>query len=174
MNFDKRRLGIIAVVVVLAVLNLWRWWPETPRTNIGGGRSGADLNAEEFVVQGWAQDAGRHKPARDLFFARGPEPARSPEPLSEAAPAVVKPMPTAQALARERARESLAAYRLEGILSRQGRWEAFVSKGEERFTVVRGSVIQGRYIVDAIDAQGAVLRERGTNIKRRIELNGKE
>lgn len=100
-----------------------------------------------------------------------PAPPAPPPPLQIAAP-VPPPAPTPEELAAQAAQSELAQYRYLGYLSRQGRNEAFLSKGKELHIVRTGETIEQRILIKAITPTGVSLQETRSQVEKTILLAG--
>jgi hypothetical protein len=97
---------------------------------------------------------------------RAPAP---PQPPAVAAPAVPPP-PSPEELAAQAARQELAQFRYLGYLSRDGREEAFLSKGKELYIVRNDEMIEQRVLVKTVTATGVTLQEPRSRVERTVPL----
>jgi len=98
-----------------------------------------------------------------------PAPAHPPVPIM-AAP-VVPPPPSPEELAAQAARQELAQFRYLGYLSRDGREEAFLSKGKELYIVRSEETIEERVRVKTVTPTGVTLQEIRSQVVRTVPLN---
>ena len=90
------------------------------------------------------------------------------EPLETIYVPVVPLGPTPEELAAEAARQELTQFRYLGYLSRNGRDEAFLSKGQELHIVRTGQLIEQRILVKAITPTGVILQESRSQVEQTI------
>jgi hypothetical protein len=166
-----RKWIIVAVVLALVALNVWRWWPAgstKPRGIPGTASPSAAFRPEDFEIRALPADPPGPM-QRDLFrtklatksvakgFAKTPEPPpKSPEELE-----------------REAAQAELAQYRCVGVAFRGGRAQAFLVKGSETFLVSPGDKVGNRFIVDKIAPDAVSLQDPNTGVAGQIAVSGK-
>ncbi len=101
-------------------------------------------------------------------------PAHTKRPVPPPAPAVaapaVPPPPSPEELATEAARQELAQFRYLGYLSRDGRQQAFLSKGKELYIVRSDETIEQRVLVKAVTPTGVTLQEPRSQVERTVPL----
>ncbi len=106
-----------------------------------------------------------------------PDVAQAPAAPTNVVP-VAPPGPTPEELAAQAALQAaqaeLAQYRYLGYLSRQGRQEAFLSKGKELLIVRAGETIEQRVLVKAVSPTGVSLQETRANVEKTILLAGED
>ena len=94
-----------------------------------------------------------------------------PSPLAMAvppAPPAPPPGPTPEELARLAGRQELSQYRYLGYLIRNGKDEAFLSKGSTLHIVKTGETIDQRVLVKAIAPTGVTLQETASQVERTV------
>jgi hypothetical protein len=100
--------------------------------------------------------------------------AKRPAPTPPLAPAVaapaVPPPPSPEELAAQAARQELAQFRYLGYLSRDGREEAFLSKGKELYIVRTNETIEQRVLVKTVTPSGVTLQEPRSQVERTVPL----
>ena len=96
----------------------------------------------------------------------------TPPPAPQIAAPLPPPAPTPEELAAQAAQSELAQYRYLGYLSRQGRNEAFLSKGKELHIVRAGETIEQRILVRAITPTGVSLQETRSQVEKTVLLAG--
>jgi hypothetical protein len=100
--------------------------------------------------------------------------AKRPAPGPTTAPAVaapaVPPPPSPEELAAEAARQELAQFRYLGYLSRDGRHQAFLSKGKELYIVRSNETIEQRLLVKTVTPTGVTLQEPRSQVERTVPL----
>lgn len=69
------------------------------------------------------------------------------------------------------AKDSMAQYRYLGYVYRSGSNQAFLGKGNEIHILQEGDILEGRFLVGAINATNVILREGKTNVEGLIELD---
>lgn len=96
-----------------------------------------------------------------------PKPAQAA--TAAAAPAVPPP-PSPEELAAQAARQELAQFRYLGYLSRDGKEEAFLSKGKELYIVRNDEMIEQRVLVKTVTATDVTLQEPRSRVERTVPL----
>ncbi len=100
-----------------------------------------------------------------------PTHAKRKAPAPAVAAPAVPPPPSPEELAAEAARQELAQFRYLGYLSRNGREEAFLSKGKELYIVRNGNSIEQKTLVKAITATDVILQDPQSQVERTIPLD---
>jgi hypothetical protein len=96
-----------------------------------------------------------------------------PEPLAPQVEVPAVPSgPTAEELAAQAAQAELTQFRYLGYLSRQGRQEAFLSKGKDLHIVKAGDTIEQRIHVKTVSPTGVALQETKTQVEKTVLLAG--
>src|SRR5207245_1980623 len=94
--------------------------------------------------------------------------------IMASAPAVtapaVPPPPTPEELAAQAARQELAQFRYLGYLSRDGRQQAFLSKGKDLYIVRSDETIEQRVLVKTVTPTGVTLQEPRSQVERTVPL----
>jgi hypothetical protein len=161
-----RRQGILlAVVGLLAILNIWRFWPgpspALPGAPAGSGRSG------DFQVKA-LPSAADSQMKRDLF-ARVVKPA--PVVVAKAPPP--PPPKSPEQLAREAAQAELASLRCVGVVFRGGTGQAFMVLGDQSQVVRAGERVGTRFVVERITPEAVTVRDPDTQVTGQIAVSGK-
>ena len=104
------------------------------------------------------------------MFKLPPVPLR--ETLAKTTTPVAPPVPTPEELAAQAAQQEMAQFRYLGYLSRNGRNEAFLSKGKELHIVQAGETLAQRILVKAITPTNVVLQESHSLAEKTVVLAG--
>ena len=163
----NRRILIIAAVVILAGLNLWRWWPAAEKPASRQAKIAADvpLRVEDFTIQGLP--SGKTGPAlRDLFQPKRPVAVKAVLPKQPPGP----PPKTPEELEREAAQAELAQFRCMGLVFRGGKAQALITAGSQSYMVGAGEQVGKRFVVDKIEADGVWLKDPNTGIGGAVRL----
>lgn len=169
----KNRKWVVAVVVLtLAALNIWRWWPagsSKPSGPTWTVSSSTPFRPEDFDIRVLPSDPPGSI-QRDLFRSR---PVTKPviKPASTKEPQV--PVKSPEELEREAAQAELAQFRCVGVAFRGGRAQAFLTKGGETFLVSPGDKVGNRFIVDTIVPDAVSLQDPNTGVAGKIAVSGK-
>jgi len=97
---------------------------------------------------------------------RTPVPTTTPAVTAPAVP----PPPSPEELAAQAARQELAQFRYLGYLSRDGRQQAFLSKGKDLYIVRSDETIEQRVLVKSITPTGVTLQEPRSQVERTVPL----
>jgi hypothetical protein len=167
----NRKWVIAAVVLVLTVLNVWRWWPAgsaKTRSTLGTSNPSAAFRPEDFEVRALPSEPPGPM-QRDLF-----RPKLSPRPVAKVPAKPPEPPPKSpEELEREAAQAELAQIRCAGVAVRGGRAQAFLVKGSETFLVSVGDKVGNRFIVDKIAPDAVSLQDPNTGVAGQIAVSGK-
>jgi hypothetical protein len=151
------------------------------RANASRPQAGAGLKINLDLLAAARRRAGEALGAPKNIFAslaaeqvattRAKRPASVPPPPAPvvAAP-VVPPPPSPEELAAQAARQELAQFRYLGYLSRDGREEAFLSKGRELYIVRSNETIEQRVLVKTVTETGVTLQETRSQVERTVPL----
>ena len=102
---------------------------------------------------------------------RAKPPVPSPAPVAAAlAVPPPPPPPSPEELAAQAARQELAQFRYLGYLSRDGRVQAFLSKGKELYIVRSDEMIEQRVLVKTVTPTGVTLQDPRSRVERTILL----
>lgn len=180
-----RRSWLVAVVVALVALNVWRWWPAD-----GPSKASAEARHAPMSAQGLrlavpaSSDAAVPPVERNIFELRTPAPRPQAKPrlvLPRPAPAV---RPAPQALPQEpppktpgeieleAAQAELAQLKLVGVIFRDAKPRAYFAWGDRTYMVSVGEAV-ARFTVTAITAESARLHDPRTRMDRVIPVLGK-
>lgn len=153
---SRRSVTLIALALLFAGLNVWRWWPDlTPTAKRSATDSAHGFQPQDFQIAG-VTDTRETMAVRDLFWVK-----RLP-PVAKQAPA--PPPKSPEQIAQEAARAELAQVKLLAIAEHGGRAEAFVSNVGEPMIVRKGSQVGSRFVVDAITTEMIRLHDPQTDV----------
>lgn len=177
------RRVLTGVVVLLVALNAWRWWPDAaPAPHAGQARS-ASLEAQHLRLSvRVAAEEALPTATRNIFQLREPlapapkprsAPLRQPVPVAPVQAEVQEPPPkTPEQIEEEAARAELAQIRLVGVIFRNARGQAYLSKGEQTYLVSLGDPV-ARFTVTSITAESVKLHDARTQVGGEIPVLGK-
>ena len=83
---------------------------------------------------------------------------------------VVPPPPSPEELAAQAVRQELDQFRYLGYLSRDGRVQAFLSKGKELYIVRSDEMIEQRVLVKTVTPTGVTLQDPRSRVERTVPL----
>lgn len=184
-----RRTAFVGIVFVLIALNVWRWWPSEKPARPLASKAVASSTADQLRL---SLKVGGTAPApvafRDIFESRAyqapapgivqpdvvPVAVSTPAPIDPLPPpAVVEPPPkTPEQLAEEAARAELAQIKVVGVLFRNARGQAYLSKGDQTYLVSLGDSV-ARFTVTSITAESVKLFDSRTRVGAEIPVLGK-
>lgn len=168
----RRQTVFLAIILLLAGLNIWHWWPragEIPRMEAAA--SARHFTTEDFALKMPPGIEGKHaRPRRDLF--RPKTVVMRPVPKKANNPSVPPPK-TPEQLEEEAARAELAQIRLVGVVFRGDKGQAYLVRGDEAYMVFAGDKVGSRFTVEAIVADAVELRDPATNVGGKIPISGK-
>jgi hypothetical protein len=99
-----------------------------------------------------------------------PTHAKQPTPAPAAAAPAAPPPPSPEELVAQAARQELAQFRYLGYLSRDGRQQAFLSKGKELYIVWSDETIEQRIRIKTVTPAGVTLQETRSQVERTVPL----
>lgn len=164
-EFSERHLIMIGALLVLLILNVLRWLPDSANGDNSWSGKPANGAAEELLaylnyVKPGKKELEIH---RDLF-----SPVISVS--KSIRPAIVK-----KTIIKEEPKQASASkldgYKLEGIIDGGGRIQAFVSRQDEIFMVYKGDKLTGTVVVDAIRHNGIFIKDTDSGENRWIGLD---
>lgn len=113
---------------------------------------------------------------RDIFYPKIKAittPAIQPQRDIENTVALIKPdMPSPQEIARQQAEAELSQFRFIGAAYRDGKGQAFLTKGERSIMVGAGDTIDQRFIVKKVDNKRILIKDKITGLVKEIQLSG--
>lgn len=174
----QRKTIFLFFIVILVVVNVWRWWPSsstsdkasaTSETGIDQARGEkAYYRVEDFQVRMLAHADTNKKSKRNLFrpkikkrIKRRIKKPKGPPPK------------TPEQLAQEAARAELAMIKCIGIAFRGGKGQAFMSIGGQTKLVSEGGKIGQRFIVERISTNAVDVRDPKTGVTGHIAVSGR-
>jgi hypothetical protein len=150
------------------------------RTTVSRPQAGAGLKINLDLLAAARRRAGEAFGAPKNIFApltaenvattRAKRPAPVAPPAPVVAVPVIPPPPSPEELAAQAARQELAQFRYLGYLSRDGREEAFLSKGRELYIVRSNETIEQRVLVKTVTETGVTLQETRSQVERTVPL----
>lgn len=168
---NKRNIVLSAVIVALAIANLWRWLASDASltSERAQTRTGA-VRAEDFAIKMVSSEV-QATPQRDLFrpkivVAPKPPPAKKVEPPPE------PPPKTPEELEEEAARAELGQIKCVGVAFRQEKYQAFMMLGGQAHVAAIGDKVGSRFVVEKITADGVHIRDPRTNVSAQLPVSG--
>lgn len=165
----NRRVVLAITLFVVAVLNIWHWWPANEKATTTTRRPvGNAFQATDFEIQGArpVTEARTAAVGRDLF--------RIKEPVRVARKGPPPPPPkTPEQLEREAAQSELSNLRLIAVAAHGRNYEAFMSAGGEEQLVRAGARIGARFIVQQISADAVQVSDPQTSVSGVVALTGR-
>ena len=159
----RRKYLLGAVLLVLVALNLWRWVPAWR----GSSSASKSMTEGEFSLDfPMSPDKGDFVLKRDLFQSRRSMatikvPRRVPSPTQGNKTDMMTPTPSL-----------LWGIRLEGVIFRGEKGQAFLRRSDEIYTVSDGDEVAGLYRVEKITADSVALKEIATGKVQMFEVTG--
>lgn len=167
----KRRYVFLgAAVLLLALLNVWRWTagPASALSGSGPASAATELAGEDLVLRAASVDAVSPAPLRDLFqmkvaVSNRPRLAAKPQP----------PPKTPEQIAEELARAELAQFKLQGVVFRGGQGEALLLSNGASVTARTGARVGNHFVVERITPEIVDVRDPDTQVSGQLLLNGR-
>ena len=131
------------------------------------GKSGSDLKIHLEVLA-----ANKQRTEKSFASPRNIFAPVFPGQVSSASPdlAVSPPQQTPEELAIQAGRQELAQFRYLGYLSRGGKAEAFLAKGNTLHIAKSGETIEQRILVKAVTPAGVTLQETSSHVEQTVAL----
>lgn len=169
---NRRRLLLLALVVVVLCLNLWHWWPSRPAVHADKRAAAAAWPQEILRVKAAIGSEGMPPARRDLFQPKMTVVKAPPAP-EKAAPPPAPPAKTPEQLNEEAARAELAQIKLVGILFREEKGEAFIVLRDQLYTARTGERVGERFQVEVIGRDGIHVKDPATRVGGQIPVSGR-
>lgn len=168
-KITPRQIAMGAVILVLVILNIWRWMPSG--NSLADRRASRDAHGLELD---WRVPLtmGQQAATRDLFYKKVPKPVRPKPGPKIVRPVISQPVITPEQQRLQTAQTMLAQYKLVGVVLRNGMWQAFVTRGEESYTLSKGDRVSQRFMVKEISEHALVLQDTQTEAQVRLALSG--
>jgi hypothetical protein len=173
MTGKYRKLIIVFMIVALAVLNIWRWWPASSSApSADTGRAAGEFGIEDFEVKAIPVDS-LPPMSRDIFFPKKVAIAKSR--IKASSPAIpAMPVKTPEEMARDAAQAEFAQIQCAGISVRNERIHAYLISAGEPLLVSNGDKVGSRFVVEKITTDGVTLRDPETGVGGMIAVSGKK
>jgi hypothetical protein len=167
----KRYLPYVLIAGGLLALNVGKW---VRGSDPGRAQEQASIperiTPKDFALRVATPAAQDNAKTRDLFFVKAaPVVVRA---SARPAPPPGPPPKTPEELAQEQAQSELARLSVTGIAFRNGKGQAFVTRGDESFVVKAGDKVVERFEVTAISADYVSLRDTETGLEKQVSLQG--
>jgi hypothetical protein len=172
MDRKRKKLAVTLAIALLALLNMWRWWPSIPANTSQPSMSLDSNRLEDFEVRALTADAAAPF-RRDIFHPK--KTVVETKPVVKVVPMVTPEPPpkSPDELAREAAQAAFAQIRCVGISVREKTVHAYLLNGADTFLVSAGDKVGGLFVVEKIMTDRVVLRDPGTGVGGQIDLSGK-
>lgn len=174
----QRKTILLIFVVILVVVNVWRWWPSsstndkasvTRQTGVEQTRGEKTYyRVEDFQVRMLVHTDSNKKGKRNLFRPKIKKRVKKRIKKRKGPPPKTK-----EQLAEEAARAELASIKCVGIAFRGGKGQAFMSIGGQTKLVSEGGKIGQRFIVERISTNAVDVRDPRTGVTGHIALSGR-
>jgi hypothetical protein len=153
----------------------------------GRGQAQAGLKIHmDLLEAGRKQAEGGFVAPKNIFsslLVQEPQPSQSARPfklppvalretLAKTSAPSLPPMPTPEELAAQAAQQEMGQFRYLGYLSRDGRHEAFLSRGKDLHIVRAGETLAQRILVKAVTPTNVVLQEPRSLAEKTVSLAG--
>ena len=166
---------MLLAVLTLVVLNLWYWWPSATQDS---SYAETDLhtsvgveNLKTGIIAATGPSGRKNK--RNLFYPVVKKISRKRAKPRKVIPEVtVPPKKTKEELARDDARAELASVKLVGVVFRDGKRQAFLTRGEQTYVTTEGDKIGERFTVEKITTDAVYLIDPTTGVTGTISLSG--
>jgi hypothetical protein len=169
MTIVKKR-SVLAAVMLLVALNVWRWWPSTQVPPEKAGGAAAVFHLEDFEMESSFSSRSEDPLSRDIFH---PKIIVVPKPVMKAAPKDSPPVKSPEELAYEAAQAEFSQIRCVGVSVRDNRFQAYLFSQGAHFLVSAGDKVGSRFVVEKITSDGVRLRDPDTEIGGEVSVSGK-
>jgi hypothetical protein len=190
MNMRRAGVGLISL---LLLANGWKWWPAVDAHLHGQDIPGKRLfTVEDFQVHGLTVEFPS-KSGRDLFHlgqggrdanensfgldrgnvadARSGQIYRANAVFKKSSAAVL----TSQQVAEESSRNQIGQIKCIGVMFQENKKpEAYMVRGEQRYIMRRGDVMDGQFEVEKITIEAVYFKDLRTGVTGSVPVNGNE
>ena len=164
----KRQYSVyLGLIALLAVVNLWRWWPHPGTGTEESAARGKVFLPEDFRLR--VDLPAAIEPRRNLFQPRG---GTFRTNTTHARQGVAQP-PVLSGQNEAIAEGGLGKLKLLGVVFRAGKGQAYLALDKESVIAHAGDTVLGQFAVDKIAVDAVELRDLKTNTIRRIPVSGK-
>lgn len=166
-NITARHLFMMGAIVMLVVLNIWRWWP-APNETAGQAKTTRKISLAENEINFLnyiPPDRKEQAVARNLF-------APVVEKASYTRPVKVAKQTNKPASKSENRQSELSTFKLEGVLDTDGRVQAFLSRQDDVYMVYRGERVAKAIVVEKITHDGILLKDESSGSSQWVILGG--
>lgn len=166
-----QRKFIATMILVLLVLNIWRWWPTSSNSSDAQASIPGRFNIEDFEVNVIGQNMIAPM-ARDLFQVKKVVKEKSPM-IVKAAPVSLTQVKTPEEALKENSEIEFSKIHCVGVSIRNQRIHAYIISGGEPLLISKGDKVGNRFIVENIAFDGVILRDPETGVGGLIAISGK-
>lgn len=167
----KQKKFILLMVVLLAALNIWRWWPASSKLENRVVSTTGQISVEDFEVK--AHPAESQAPMlRDVFQAKKVV-KEITQVKAKPINAQLSPVKSSEDLAKETAEAEFSQLRCVGISVRNERYQAYIISAGEPLLVSKGDKVGSRFVVDKITSDSVILLDPETGVGGIISISGK-
>ena len=186
MTARTRWIALLVLLGIWGAVGVWVFTQSSaprrvPLTHVSGqkakressrGKSGSDLKIQlELLAASRLRTEKALGSPKNIFAPVFPGQAGFAIPNSTTTSDVAPlPQQTPEELAMAAGRQELAQFRYLGYLSRGGRDEAFLAKGNALHIAKTGDTIEQRILVKAINPSGVTLQETSSKAEQRVSL----
>lgn len=167
-NLTVRQKMIAAAIVLLVILNLWRWWPGSAEQASQQTTQAEDkiylneMKLSNFIAQS-STDVGLTRNLFTQVVAR----KKSIKPVATKA-VVNKTVSTGSG----KQYVGLNGFKLEGVLDTGGKIQAFLSNKDEVYMVYKGDKFAAHFFAERVSLDGILLRDNSKGVTKWIGLSG--
>lgn len=164
----KRAVVMSAVVVILIVVNAWRWvfhGNELSGSFVQEKDVGFDAN--DFVIKSNVVNA-QGSLTRDLFSRKVVEKQQINVVKKQPVPA----RKTQSEIESDQARLELDQLKVVAIAFRNTQRYAMIASGDQLYTVYEGDRVGDRFVVEAIEVNAVTVKDSTTNTAGNISVSG--
>jgi len=164
----KRAVVMGAVVVILIVVNAWRWafyGDELSGSSVQEKDVGFDAN--DFVIKSNVVNA-KSSLTRDLFSRKIVEKQQINVVKKQPAPA----RKTQSEIESDQARFEMEQLKVVAIAFRNAQRYAMIASGDQLYTVYEGDRVGDRFVVEAIEVNAVTVKDSTTNTAGNISVSG--
>lgn len=172
MTGKYRKPIILFAIVLLAALNIWRWWPAEYLLSENAGGTTGSFSVEDFEVKAFSVDS-LPPLSRNIFY---PKKVDAVKPRVMASPQIAQPVliKNPEEVARDNAQAEFSQIQCVGISIRNEKVNAYVISAGQPFLVSQGDKVGGRFVVEKIVPDGVSLRDPETGVGGLITVSGKK
>lgn len=167
-ELDNKQKLVFGAVILLVLLNIWRWWPESEATAYPARVTSANNN----IIDERLLDRIDPKRGKEVRIGRNIFVSVTKSRLSTSSDITNKSEPVVAQTTHDDQHSNLNKFKLEGILDEEGKKQALLSKADKVFIVSKGQKFATHYRVERIELDRIQIKDNVKGVKKWIRFSG--